>query len=239
MSQSQAIADSDAIFREAVERSLQRASTTDSTRGLRPLQVRKEPEIRARPDIARTLSEVPDDLRAKIRGLVSGKLPWPLYLFGEAGLGKTCASLVMLDHMGADALGVRLTSCSEPLKPWLAGFIDVRSIAGIKINADKGRYRWGDKDGDEVVRWDRLMRVVFRRPLVVFEEIGVGREAADFRLDALLEVLEQRANNPVRPFVVTSNIKPSEVATIYDDRVADRILCGTVHKMEGASRRMK
>ena len=232
---SRGISDSDAIFSQAVELSLQKASTTTSTRGLRPLQVRKEPEIRARPDIKRSLAEVPADLRAKIRALVSGKLPWPLYLFGDAGTGKTCASLVMLDHCGSDAFA---KSCSDPIRPWLAGFIDVRSIAGVKINTDKGKYRWGDEDREEAARWDRLMKVVFRRPLVVFEEIGVGREAADFRLDVLLEVLEQRANDPVRPFVVTTNIKPSELATIYDDRVADRILCGTIHRMEGQSRRM-
>lgn len=169
---------------------------------------------------------------------MKGELPWPLYLFGDAGTGKTCASLVMLDHMGVDALGGRLTSCSEPLRPWLAGFIDVRSIAGIKISTDKGRYRWGDKDGDETARWDRLLRIIARRPLVVLEELGVGREAADFKLDSLLEVLDHLANEPVRPFVVTSNMKPSEIASVYDDRVADRILCGTVHKMIGQSKRM-
>lgn len=166
-------------------------------------------------------------------------MPWPLYLFGDAGLGKTCASLVMLDYMGMDAIGARLTSCSEQIRPWMAGFIDVRSIAGVKINTDKGRHKWGDKDGDEVVRWDRLLKVIRQRPLVVFEEIGVGRESTDFKLDSLLELLDQRANDPIRPFVVTSNLKPSEIPQVYDDRVADRVLCGTVHRMEGPSRRMK
>lgn len=235
MSSSHGISDSDAIFKEAVELSRRRASTTISIRGVKALQVRKAPEIRARPDIARSLADVPADLREKIRGLVTGKLPWPFYLWGDAGLGKTCASLVMLDHCGSDAFS---KGCSDPIRPWLAGFVDVRSIAGVKINMDKGKYRWSDEDREEVARWDRMMKVIYRRPLVVFEEIGVGREAADFRLDVLLEVLEQRANDPVRPFVVTTNIEPSKLPGIYDDRIADRILCGTVHKMEGASRRM-
>lgn len=235
MNPSHGISDSDATFSEAVALSLQRANTTISARGLHPLKVNRDPTIAARPDIHRRLAAVDEDLRAKIRGLVTGKLSWPLYIFGPAGSGKTCASLVMLDHLGDDAfLGV----CSDQIRPWLAGFIDVRSIAGVKINTDKGKFHWGDGEREETARWDRLMKIIGRRSLVVFEEIGVGREAADFRLDSLLEVLNQRANEPVRPFVVTSNIVPSAVAGIYDDRVADRILCGTVHKMEGKSRRM-
>lgn len=235
MSQSREIKDSADTFSEAVALSLQRASTTTLTRGIQKLAVRTEPKISARPDIVRRLAEVPQSLRSVIRKLVSGESPWPLYLWGDAGVGKTCTALVMLDHCGNDAF---LRSCSDPIRPWLAGFIDVRSIAGIKINIDKGKYRWGDGDREEVARWDRLLKVVHRRPLVVFEEIGVGREAADFRLDSLLEVLDQRANDPVRPFVVTSNIQPSMVPDIYDDRIADRILCGTVHQMVGKSRRM-
>jgi DNA replication protein DnaC len=88
------------------------------------------------------------------------------------------------------------------------------------------------------VSWDQLLAKLARLPLVVFEEIGVGREASDFRLDVLLEVLDQRANSPVRPFVVTSNLTPSQVEKVYDDRVSSRILAGTVFHLAGGDRRL-
>ena len=114
----------------------------------------------------------------------------------------------------------------------------MRTIAGVKINMDKGKIRWSDGEREEAAKWDTMLKIIGRHPLLVFEEIGVGREAADFRLDTLLEILDRRANHPIRPFVVTSNVRPSDVPEIYDDRVADRILCGTVHQMTGKSRRM-
>ena len=86
--------------------------------------------------------------------------------------------------------------------------------------------------------WDRLARDLRDAPVAVYDEIGVGREASDFRLDVLIEVLNLRADDPVRPFVVTSNLPPSEVArVVYDDRVASRILSGTIFHLAGADRR--
>jgi len=39
------------------------------------------------------------DLRRKIKGLVTGMLPWPLFLYGLAGRGKTCAALTLADRV--------------------------------------------------------------------------------------------------------------------------------------------
>lgn len=224
------------MFDRLVESALQQVSTRHLTiRGLCRLKVAEAPERKARPDIERSIAMVPDDLRKKLRGLILGELPWPLYIHGPSGTGKTCASLVALDYLGRDAYA---GSCSDTIRPWLAGFVDVRTIAGVKIGCDKGKVRWSDGEREEAAKWETVLKVIGRRPLVVFEEIGVGKEAADFRLDTMLEMLDRRANQPVKPFIVTSNLKPSEVEQVYDDRVADRILCGTIHKMEGASRRM-
>ena len=58
-------------------------------------------------------------------------------------------------------------------------------------------------------------------------------------LDVLIEVLNARCGDPVRPLIVTGNVKPSELPTVCDDRVADRVLAGTVFHLSGPSRRMK
>jgi DNA replication protein DnaC len=88
------------------------------------------------------------------------------------------------------------------------------------------------------VTWEALRRGLAAAPLFVFDEIGVAREASDFRLDLLLDVLGARCDDPVKPFVVTSNRTPSDIERhVYDGRVADRILCGTVFRLDGRSRR--
>lgn len=227
--------DLELTFNDAVEQALKRASTTTSTpRGLSLLPVLTSPIVRARSDVERSIGKIDAGLRAKIRDLITGKEPWPLYLWGDSGLGKTSAALCVLDHCGKDAF---ISACSLEIREWMAGFIDVRTIAGVRINCDKGKLSWSGGDRTETASWSVLMKIVERHPVVVFDEIGVGREAADFRLDTLIEVLDRRANYPVKPFIVTGNVPPSQICEIYDDRVADRVLCGTVVKLEGDTRR--
>lgn len=188
----------------------------------------------ARVDVVRSIAQIDESLRAKLRSLIGGHLPWPLYMWGESGLGKTSAALCILDHCGKDS---NRGTCSPEIVEWMAGFIDIRTIAGVRINCDKGKIWWASDERTETTSWSTLMKVIERQPVTVLDEIGVGREAADFKLDTLIEVLDRRANRPVKPFIVTGNVPPSQIAEIYDDRVADRILCGTVAKMEGTTRR--
>ncbi len=196
--------------------------------------VRREPMAAARLDVCRLIASVEPGLRDVLRSLAAGKSPWPAYIWGPSGLGKTSAVLCLLDHCGKDSA---IGPCSAEIREWMAGFIDVRTIAGVRINCDKGKLSWSGGDRTETATWATLMKIIERQPLTVFDEIGVGRETGDFRLDTLIEVLDRRANHPVKPFVVTGNVRPSEIADIYDDRVADRILCGTVVKLEGPTRR--
>lgn len=39
------------------------------------------------------------DLLALLRGLAAGEEPWPLYIYGSAGRGKSCAALWFLDQV--------------------------------------------------------------------------------------------------------------------------------------------
>lgn len=42
---------------------------------------------------------VPPALRKIFGNLCAGKIPWPLFLHGKAGRGKTCAALTLLDRV--------------------------------------------------------------------------------------------------------------------------------------------
>jgi len=49
------------------------------------------------PNLPRSREELAPELKRVMNGLVAGKLPWPLFLHGAAGRGKTCAGLLMID----------------------------------------------------------------------------------------------------------------------------------------------
>ncbi len=49
------------------------------------------------PRVDRDPKRVPEQLKCALRGLLRGKLPWPAYVFGPAGVGKTCAALLVHD----------------------------------------------------------------------------------------------------------------------------------------------
>ena len=53
--------------------------------------------FRVRPDVERSLDGVDGGLRALLRLLTAGKKPWPLFLSGPVGVGKTRAAFVVCD----------------------------------------------------------------------------------------------------------------------------------------------
>lgn len=176
--------------------------------------------------------------RAEFRALATGEKPWPLYLWGPAGVGKTSAALVLVDHCGREK-GEKYDTTPRGLRDWNFGYADVRSLAGLRIQADRGGHAEFFGTPPKLSTWDKLLERWESLPLTLLDEIGVGKDAGDFRLDVILEVLNTRCNDPVRPLIVTGNLKPSELAQVYDDRVASRILSGTVLQMQGDDRRIR
>ena len=83
---------------------------------------------------------------------------------------------------------------------------------------------------------DWYWRALKERPLAVLDELST--RAKD--LDAHYSVVKQFADcreEAGRVAIYIGNVQPSTLHRNYDDRIADRILCGTVFRLEGASRR--
>lgn len=49
------------------------------------------------PSVERRLDMIDPELLAKLRRLAVGELPWPLFIWGGVGSGKTCACLALAD----------------------------------------------------------------------------------------------------------------------------------------------
>lgn len=152
--------------------------------------------------------------------MCAGKAPWPLFIHGPAGVGKTCAGLLLCDYaVNADYFSV--IGLTERLLQAIGGRLsEFYPEAGKSIDVTPEKL------------WERLRG----RSVVVLDELGSRTQVSDFHYETVKRLLDLREN---RPFVVLSNLDLGKIATIYDDRVASRLGAGTVVKLLGDDRRLK
>lgn len=112
---------------------------------------------------------VPDRLRATFRLLVTGGAPWPLFLYGGVGVGKSCAVLALTDFIPG---AVYLTA---------AEFVS-RHTAAITGRGEK-------------INWDRMTGK--NCPLVVLDELGAREKVSDTGYEAIIRLLDARDNWPL------------------------------------------
>ena len=159
------------------------------------------------PNFNRTLDGITEELKPTLLALIAGELPWPLFLYGSVGAGKTGAALALCDY----ALGTY----------WgLADLVDER-------HRDFNRHRVERVSSDIWDRWQRW-------PLAVLDEIGVRSTVRPTEYDTLKKAVDLRLNKPI---IVISNIGPDDLVRLYDDRVVSRICTGTIRKLVGPDRR--
>ncbi len=152
-------------------------------------------------------------LRKTIRLLAAGKSPWPLFLWGEPGTGKSCAALCLLDRAG----GFYFTAGT------LAEEV-------LMVNKGEAQYPSGQRL-TPLGFWREIMSTA----LVVIDEVGTRSKVGDWQYDCLKRVLDAREGMPL---VVIANHSLADVASLYDDRVASRLAAGTVHQLQGEDRRL-
>lgn len=175
--------------------------------------------MRHLPKLPRAAHLVDPALRAAIRELVSGSRPWPLFVHGPAGAGKTSAALALCDHV-----------------PGLAVYWTASGWADALIQAGKGNLSERPAEGgcSYNVTPDRLRDRVSRAALVVLDELATRDRVSDWHYEAVKDLIDRRMG---KPLMVCSNLSLESVDGIYDDRIADRLAGGTVVALTGASRR--
>lgn len=163
------------------------------------------------------MREVPEALRQTIRLLVDGEAPWPLFLHGPAGTGKTCAALALLDYAEGE-------------------YLTAEGMAARLIESQQGRLTWY-KDGHGGNLWpEHVWREYRCAPLVVLDEIGARERVSDHHYDCVKRMLDERDGWPL---VVISNMDTGQLVRVYDERVVSRLAAGTVVRLEGEDRRLR
>jgi hypothetical protein len=193
-----------------------RLGSTTASAPVAALRLSQEPKLRHLPLVPRTPGMIAPSLRRTIRGLVVGELPWPLFLHGPPGTGKTCAALCLLDHAGGEY--VTLPGFCEHLIAAQHG--RVVSYVGVC----DARTEWPEKI------WEMVSKIT----CLVVDEIGVP-EPSPFKFETLKKALDLRYG---RPAIFISNVGLKELERLYDDRVTSRLAQGTVVLLDGPDRRL-
>lgn len=164
--------------------------------------------------IPRTASLIEPALRSLIGLLLGGAKPWPLFLCGPAGRGKTCAALAILDRV---EIIYRIPDCDAVICYQSVWYGTVEDLVQMVLSRD-----------DE--RW----REIGAAALVVIDELGLRSSDSDLEYIALKRAADLREFSPT---VWISNQEPEGIRRLYDDRIYSRICSGTWYKVGGADRR--
>lgn len=177
-----------------------------------------EPTVTVMPEIKRSVAGIDQGLRDVIRKLVTGESPWPLFLHGPAGSGKTCAGLCLLDH-----------SCGL--------YYTASRLCDDYALSKGGKFYYVREGHSSAVCWPQsFWGMISFAGLVVLDEIGCRDRVTDHHYEAIQGVLDNRA---FKPLVCISNHDLDALGRIYDDRITSRIARGTVIELQGRDRRLR
>lgn len=192
-----------------------RDSQTSSTRNSPPQVSRPSPQG-VPPSLRDDL--VPEGVINAARDSVARSL-WPLLLTGPTGTGKTCAAAVLYQRWRG----------SNPM--WRSFPTLCSLLSQCRRNGEASELVLGQT---VVYTESQLWHRIAGADLLVLDEIGV-RDDGGMRLEAMWRLLELRIG---RPMIATTNVAPAGLTTVFDDRIASRLLAGRVVELVGADLRM-
>jgi DNA replication protein DnaC len=166
------------------------------------------PSRRLLPGVPRSMVAVDPVLRELFRELTAGRAPWPLFLFGNVGGGKTSAALALCDVVAT------------------AAYFTADGLCCAILEQDPSSVR-------------DLWQTIEAKSLIVLDEIGARSNTTDFAYSTLKRAIDARDQHAGRAAVYISNLGPAELARLYDERLASRILCGTRFELSGTDRRFE
>jgi len=180
------------------------------------LLMRPVPQICAASRIHRDPAKIPPAIRGKLRDVCRGLSPWPTTIYGEPGTGKTCAGLVVADHV-SDA-------------KWFSWDDFVR-----KCNtATMGKLRVPYGTEDRLADWDFWWDWLDRASLLVLDDVGCRGTVSDATYEVMKTVLDRREG---RGLIFTTNLVLTKLGELFDARVEDRLTAGTLINATGESMR--
>lgn len=179
----------------------------------------------------REIGRIDERLRLVIRGLAAGELPWPFFLTGDAGRGKSAAALCLADHVAGSAY-YRFTR-------FLKAFDWSRTEGGVLVKKWRPASTLENEprmNRDEVGMSEReFWAYLSASPLVVIDDLGTRGGYTEPQYDQFYDLVEDRK---FKPLVVVSNHPLAKLSEVFDDRIVSRLAQGTQFTISGRDRRL-
>lgn len=170
--------------------------------GLRRLQVAR-PNARQLLDVPRSWGRVQRGFVDVCKRLTAGLAPWPLFVHGDVGTGKTRAGLCLCDIVPG------------------ALYWPTDLVSAVAFKPD-----------------DFVWEAARNASLIVVDELATANHCNDYEYNGLKRLLDIRDRGDGRVGVYISNLPPDRLRQYFDDRIASRLLCGTIYEFGGNDQRM-
>ena len=173
-------------------------------------------------DVA-TEAKMPESVKDAIRQRV-----FPVLMTGPVGTGKTCSAAVWYGSFRRLPMWNRADDLLLSIVNGRQGGIEFECTDGT-INADVlGITR-------RTIPFNTFVNRVVNASCLFLDDLGARKPTENMQA-AMFDLLEWRKE---KPLCITSNLNREQLFSQFGDRVADRILSGTVIRFEGESQRTK
>lgn len=155
---------------------------------------------------------IPRRFREALNECITGVAKYPLTLSGPAGCGKTCTALCFCDR-------VKNAGMFEPNR-----FLSFEALAEEYQDALMDRLFDHGLSGCPQISPSEFWRRWECANLCVIDDLGQKDKVSDHRFETIKRALDSREG---KPLVITTNLRISQIAALFDDRIASRIAGGT------------
>ena len=122
-----------------------------------------------------------------------------------------------------------------------AGAGKTRAALCFADSVHSASYHTSERVADLIMRdgFPDLSADIDHPTLVILDEVGERSKASDLAYQAVKRMLDECEKYNRNVLVVISNNSPGELANIYDDRIASRLVAGTVFHLDAKDRRQE
>lgn len=165
-----------------------------------------------------TFDGIKPSFRKALRDAIEGD-SWPIYVHGRPGTGKSCALALVYASW-------RETQHAYwyPLETFVGDVTACRRHGHVSKTIDNQTF-----DRTEGTLW----RFANSGHLWAIDDFGT-RDVSNAGFEIVFRLIDSRAWLPT---IITSNLSPTQISKLYDERIASRLRAGTVIEVTGDDRR--